>query len=431
MKFSHIKFLAVLSVFTALLVAPVLAQDDTFVYWGGLIFSEEANDGFVERIEEWGELRGVDVEVVMINQNETVQRVSAAIEAGTMPDALDLGSGHMLLLSQSDQLVPVTDLYEEMGEAHDGWLDSVDAVVTSEAYGGEVYGIPYAASGINILYRRMDVLDPAGFVEAPETWEEVAEMATAQDPPEHYGMGFALSNVGDANLTTTMLHGWGGRIADDEGKTCTIDSDETRAFLEWITGAFDDGLFPPGVTTWDGAGDNTAYQSGNALFIANPGSVYLNIRENDPELLEATRFSGLPGGPVTRIVPVSTVVRAIPASTSEEKQELARDLFQFLAEDEFMAEYMSAAIYGPAMQSQVDFVVFEESPVHVGLLDAALNGTPGTFPEVDNAAYAEYQTNFLTPQMIQRVVVEGVSIDDAVMETQEACQAIYDKNNEE
>jgi multiple sugar transport system substrate-binding protein len=45
----------------------------------------------VDRIEQWGEEKGIDVEVVMINQNETVQRVSAAVEAGTMPDALDMG----------------------------------------------------------------------------------------------------------------------------------------------------------------------------------------------------------------------------------------------------------------------------------------------------------------------------------------------------
>lgn len=415
-----------------LLTVPVAAQDDTFVYWGGLIFSEEANDAFVARVEEWGELRGVDVEVVMINQNETVQRVSAAIEAGTMPDALDLGRDFMLLLSQSDQLEPLTDLYAEIGEAHGGWLDSINSVVTSEAFGGEVYGIPYAASGANILYRRNDALEPAGYPDAPETWEELSEMAAAgQNPPENYGMGFALSNVGDANITTTMLQSWGGRIADDDGVTCTIDSEETREFLTWITAAFEDGLFPPGATTWDGAGDNTAYQSGNAIFIANPGSVYLNIRDTDPELAEWTRYSGLPGGPVMRVNPVTTVVRSIPASTSDEKKELAADLFAFLAEDEFMEAYMSAAIYGPAMESQVDFAVFSDSPVHVGLLDAALSGTAGSFPDVDNAAYAEYQTNFLTPGMVQRIVVDGLSIDDAIAETQSACQAIYDKHNEE
>ena len=75
----------------------------------------------------------------------------------------------------------------------------------------------------------------------------------------------------------------------------------------------------------------------------------------------------------------------------------------------------------------MDAPIFTESPVHAGLLDLALNGTFGAYPDVDNAAFAEYQTNFLTPRMVQRVVVDGISIDEAVQETQKACQAIYDK----
>ena len=64
-----------------------------------------------------------------------------------------------------------------------------------------------------------------------------------------------------------------------------------------------------------------------------------------------------------------------------------------------------------------------------GLLDLAQNGTPGAFPDLNNAAFAEYQNNFLTPKMIQRIVVDKISIDQAIKETQTACQLIYDKNN--
>jgi multiple sugar transport system substrate-binding protein len=419
--------LFVVLLFGMLIFTPTIAQDDTFVYWGGLIFSETANNAFVERIEQWGEERGVDVEVVMINQNETVQTVSAAIEAGTMPDALDLGRDFMLLLSQQDELVPLNDLYEQIGEEHGGWLESAASQVTSEEFGDNIYGIPYATSG-NVLYRRNDLLEPAGFPDAPETWEELGEMARAiNDPPNVYSMSFALSDVGDGNLTTTMLQSWGGRVADDEGQDCTLDSPETRAFLEWITQAYADGQFPPGATTWDGAGDNTAYQSGQAGFIANPGSVRNYLVENDPELAEATMYSALPAGPAMRISPVSTVVRSVPVSS--DKQDLAADLIAYLADDDFTAEYYSTAIFGPALEAHVDSPIFTESAVHVGLLDLALNGTPGAFPDVNNAAFAEYQTNFLTPGMIQRIVVDGLSIDEAVAETQAACQAIYDKHD--
>src|SRR5262249_16390604 len=197
---------------------------------------------------------------------------------------------------------------------------------------------------------------------------------------------------GDGNLTTSMLQSWGGRIADDAGKTCTIDSKETRDFLSWITDLFKKGAFPPGVTTWDGAGDNTAYQSGQALFIANPGSVYLNLKTNDPELAQSTKFSALPAGPKMQVPPQGPnfpVILTLSRFTDQ-----AKDLLAYLADDAFMTEYFAHAIYGPVLEGQQGFPIFKESPVHQGLLDLALNGTPPAFPDTNNAAFAEYQTNF-------------------------------------
>jgi multiple sugar transport system substrate-binding protein len=407
-------------------LAPIPAPaEGTFTYWGGLIFSDEANKMLVDRIKQWGQEKGIKVDVVMINQNETTQRVSAAIEAGTMPDALDMGRDLMLLLSQGGKLEALDAVYDQIGKAHGGWLKSADATNDPKDFGGHRYGIPFGTSG-NLINRRADVLEPAGFADPPKTWQELGDMALkAQKPPDTYGMGFALSNVGDGNLTTSMLQSWGGRIADDAGKTCTIDSQPTRDFLAWVADLYKKGAFPPGVTTWDGAGDNTAYQSGNALFIANPGSVYLNLLKNDPELAQGTKFSALPAGPKMQVAPQGPNLRVIP-STSRFKEE-AKDLLNYLADDAFMTEYFAKAIYGPVLNSQTSFPVFKDDPVHVGLLDLALNGTPPAFPDVNNAAFAEYQTNFLTPKMIQRIVVDNKSIDDAIKETQAACQAIYDK----
>lgn len=404
---------------------PSAGSGEVFTYWGGLIFSDAANQMVVDRVTQWGEERGVQTEVVMINQNETVQRVSAAIEAGTLPDALDVGRGFMLLLTQQEQLEPIDELYDEIGEMVGGWLPAAEEATNPDRYGGHRYGIPFSLGG-NVLYRRADVLEPAGYTAAPETWIELGEMAAAgQNPPETYGMGFALSNVGDGNLTTTMMQSWGGRVANEDGTACALDSQETRDFLTWITDAYNQGLFPPGATTFDGAGDNVAYQSGNALFIANPGSVYLYMRDNDPDLGEGTKYSALPAGPVMRIAPVDANVRVIPTTSGD--KELAKDLLKYMADPEFMKEYYYNAIYGPAAAGYQDAPIFTESPVHEGLLDLALNGTFGAFPDVDNPAFAEYQTNFLTPRMIQRVVVDGLSIDEAVAETQQACSDIYAK----
>ena len=117
-----------------------------------------------------GQSTGVEVDAVMINQNETVQRVSAAIEAGTMPDALDMGRDLMLLLSRSSKIEPLDDVYASVGKAHGGWLAATDAATNPKDFGGKIYGVPFGTSG-NVLNRRDDLLSAAGFKDPPATWE--------------------------------------------------------------------------------------------------------------------------------------------------------------------------------------------------------------------------------------------------------------------
>lgn len=406
--------------------APAVIQgSEQLTYWGGLIFSEAANDLLVETINNWGAENGIETEVVMINQNETNQRVSAAVEANTMPDALDLGLDLLLLLSTTEQLEDVTDVYESIGEAQGGWFESVANSVDPSLLGGMLTGVPFGAAG-NLLNSRRDVLEAAGLTPPPETWQELSDWARQAQEPPLFGMGFALSNVGDGNMQVSVMQSYGGRVADDEGQNCTVRSEETRAYLEWVTTAYADGLFPPGATVWDGAGDNTAYQSGQAIFIANPGSVYLGLIEDDPELAEATTFSSLPAGPIGVISPLQPNVRSIPRTTRD--VDAAKALITHLAEPEFMTEYYKVAIYGPVLQNQLDSDAWDD-PVHAGLADLAQNGTAPAYPDVFNTAYADFNTNFIVPRMVQRVVVDGYSIDEAMDEAQEQGQLIYDKYN--
>lgn len=404
--------------------APAVIQGSTkFTYWGGLIFSEEANNMLVEEIQAWGEQNNIEAEVVMINQNETNQKVSAAVESDTMPDALDMGLDLLLLLSQTGQLMDLSGTFDKIGEAHGGWFDSVANATDPSIYGGARTGVPFGSSG-NVLFRRTDILSEAGFTEAPQTWQELSDQAREAQAPPVFGMGLALSNVGDGNLQISVMQSYGGRIANDEGTEATIKSEETRAYLEWVTGAYEDGLFPPGVTTWDGAGDNTAYLSGQAIFIANTGSVTLAMNEDDPELAEATGYTALPAGPVMQVSPTNPNVRAVPASSAN--PDAAKALIEHLANPEFIEAYYNVAIYGPVLQDQASFPVFED-PVHGGLLDLVKNGTAPAEPDVFNAAYAEVSSTFLIPKMVQRVVIDNYTLDEAMDEAQEAAEEIYAK----
>lgn len=399
-----------------------------FKYWIGLTFPESSNDLEEKRIQAWADKVGVDVEVVKINQNEIVQQVSGALEAGSLPTALTVPYDLVQTMGPAGHLVPVDGAYKAVGEAHGGWLDSIDKASKAPSFGGKVYGVPFGFFG-NVLFRRADLLEPAGFNEAPKTWDELAQQGSkAATPPKTYGMGFALSNVLDGNLATSMLQSFGGRIADDAGEKCAIAGPATAEFLAWIKKQYDAKLYPPGAVTWDGAGDNNSYLAGQSVFIANTGSVYLSMKEDDPDLAEGTQYSALPAGPKMQVSPVDPRYRVVPKTTSAPGQVLAEDLFTSLADDTYMAEYMANATYGPVLKSQLAYPVYKDSPVHAGLLELANKGTAPAFPDVANAAYSDYQNSFSTPRMVQRVVVDNVPPAKAMADAQTACQATYDKH---
>jgi multiple sugar transport system substrate-binding protein len=407
---------------TTALAAPAIKKGSHLTFWGGLIFSDEANKFLTDSVNKWGADNGVTTEVVMINQNETVQKVSAAVTAGSMPDVLDLGLDLLSLLSKQGTFLSLEDLYGDIGKAQGGWFPGVDKAVTLP--NGHT-GIPFGVSG-NLLLRRDDVLKPAGFPDAPKTWEELVTQATAVNKPPLFGLGLALSNVGDGNVQMSVLQSYGGRIADDDGKNAAIKSDATKEYLAWVKDAWDKKLFPPGNTTWDGAGDNQSYLAGQSAFIANTGSVGIAAKTQDPDLYAATLYSSLPGGPKGVVSPLNPNLRAIPKTSKN--PDTAKALIEYLSSPEFLDAYYKSAIYGPVLQAQAKFKAFDGSdPIHAGLLDLVKNGTAPGAPDVFNTAYADVSNNFIVPKMVQRVVIDNWDADKAIDEAQTQIQAIYDK----
>ena len=407
------------------LAAPAVLKGTSLTYWGGLIFSDKANRLLTEEINRWGADNGVKTEVVMINQNETVQKVSAAIASNTMPDALDLNLDLLLVLSRQNVFLPVDDLYATIGKAQGGWVKAIDMASEMKSGAGARFGIPFGVSG-NMLHRRHDLLNAAGFPNPPATWEELVAQSVKVTKGNVFGMGLALSNVGDGNTQVGVLQSYGGRLADDTGRKAALKSDATRNYLRWVKDAWDKKLFPPGVTTWDGAGDNNAYAAGQAVFVANTGSVGLAARNDDPDLYKGTGYSSLPGGPKGIVSPIAPNLRVIP--TRSKNPEAAKALIGHLAGPDFMKAYFASAIYGPVLEAQSKLDVFDgRDPILAGLLDLARRGTAPGFPDVYNPAYADAWNNFVVPKMIQRVVVDSWDFDRAMDEAQKQTQAIYDK----
>lgn len=406
------------------------ASGKSYTYWIGLIFSDIANQTAVDQINKWAGSKGIKADPVLVNQNNTAAQVTAALTAGTMPDALDMGSGLMLQLGKTN-LMDLSSLYTELGSRYGGWNKGA-LVFGDSSYAGKGLGIPYGING-NLLNRRLDLIAAVkGKKTPPLTWEDTLAVALSTKVPGAFG--FNTGNVGDGeSIFGVQFHDYGGRIADDAGKKCTIDTAATRNFLTFTKKALTSGGYASDSSNSDGAWDNNKYLGGKTVFIANPGSVYttmLNgsaVWEKNPTMAKNTGFSALPGGPVMRISPNDAQLRVIPKSTKY--PELGKDLIRYLSQVGQIKAYYAAAIYGPVLKQYNSFSFWRVSvdPARAGLFDLAANGTFGNFPDVNNAAIGEFTGGFGISKMAQRYLYGGKTMDETIAEAQSTCQAIYDK----
>lgn len=398
-----------------------------FTYWIGLIFSDEANRLAVEQINDWAALRGIQANPILVNQNNLNAQVTAAITAGTMPDAFDASNGLVLQLGAKN-LLNVQSVMDGLIRKN-GKLNPAAGFYNSSGFAAKGLGVPYGING-NLINRRLDLVKTK---KAPATWEELATQAKAA-MPSGGGMGFNTGNTGDAEeVFSAMFHSYGGRFADNAGKVCTIDAKGTRDFLTAVKKFYNMGVYATDSTNSDGAWDNNKYLGGKTAFIANPGSVYTTLIggsatwDPNPTLAKNTGFSALPGGPVTRVAPTGAWLRV--ASSTTKYPLLAKDLINYLMQKKQMRAYYESAIYGPSFSGFNSFTFWRKSvdPARSGLFEMAKFGVTGRFPDVNNAAIAEFNSGFGMSKMVQRFLFDKVSMDKAIDEAQASCAAIYKK----
>ena len=172
------------------------AQEKTLRFWMWNTFAPEADEVMQEMILAWGEENGVTIEISRDADGNQQTKVMPSLEAGTLPDALFVGSGPALLMRNAGGTTNLTDAFNEIGEAHGGWQTNSDTYVMRE---GEVHFMPYSIDTPMVHYR-MDWAEEAG-VEIPEgqwTWDQVRDVSmqvqqyTEEQGDTKYGLGFGV-----------------------------------------------------------------------------------------------------------------------------------------------------------------------------------------------------------------------------------------------
>ncbi|HEX6709217.1 MAG TPA: ABC transporter substrate-binding protein [Rubrobacter sp.] len=196
---------------------------------------------------------------------------------------VDVISGDVIWPAQFAASGWISDLSSRFGEDLRG--AHLPAAINSNTFEGAVYGVPWFTDA-GMLYYRKDLLEKAGFSEAPETWEELEEQAkkVMRDSGTRYGYVFqgAEYEGGVVNGLEFIWNSGGDVLAPGNLEKVTVDDPKAVEGLKTARGTVTSGVAPEAVPSYKEYESYTVFLNGDAVFMRNWPNVY--ARAADPSL---------------------------------------------------------------------------------------------------------------------------------------------------
>ncbi|QIN78250.1 extracellular solute-binding protein [Rubrobacter marinus] len=218
---------------------------------------------------------------------------------------IDLIGGDVIWPAQLAAPGYIADLSDRFPEEERA--NFLEGPIESNTFEGAVYGVPWFTDA-GMLYRRVDLLEQAGFTEPPATWDELKEQVRAvqeqvPDAPR-YGFVFQGSNYEGAVVNgLEYIYSAGGRVlAEGSSDEVVIDSPESAEGLSIERSMVEEGIAPQAVANFTETESQEAFLQGDAIFCRN--WPYLYALTTDPE--------------GSQITPEQVGVSALPAAEGGE-----------------------------------------------------------------------------------------------------------------
>ena len=379
-----------------------------------------ADDAVQKRAEEWGAKNGVEIQFDKIAEKDFDFKITTAVQNKTGPDIAMFRTSTPILFQ--DALVDVSDIAKALIAKHGEFYPANKA----QTFTGTGYvAIPWYTIFPTWMYR-IDLLNKAN-VKVPDTYEDVPKVARAVANPSQglYGFGIALSRSRDGILfCQSVLWAFGMKLASEDGKTITFNSPQTLAGLKYIVDLAK--VMPPGVTGWDDSSNNTAWLAGKLAMTTNAPSIYYQTKTQNPELAANTGHAIWPKGPAGRPVMMDTYSLGILKFSPN--QELAKDLLRYLTADEGYQNFYTAGqgFQDPVFPDLAKLPVFQD-PKLKPIIDTLPYGRVSGWPGPVTRGAAEVEAQGVMTDMVQRVLVDHLTPEQALDEATKRMQGIYGK----
>lgn len=377
-------------------------------------FSPSADDALRNLVQRWGDAN--NVELTLLDTMPAGQ--AELLESGAFPDCGM--SWELNAWITNDVLAETTEIIAELDGYAGGYLEN--ALLPSRMEGKQ-WAIPFALVN-SVFFVRQDKLGTAG-LPLPTTWEDVVLMAEAiTEPEEFWGWGMQIGTSGDTETAfRTKLWSYGGSVWDSEGRPA-LDSTATRQVLELMQATWLAGVVPPDAPEWTDSGNNEAYLAGRVGMVLNAGSL-LNQLQEDSALLANTAVLPPPAGPSGRLSP-GDVRHWVIFKTAQ--VDLCRDLTTWLFAPDHINDFYAAGTgyFLPVYQDLLDDPIWQE-PNRQVLAGQAANTVVTGYPGPITPWAVDARADGVIGDMIRHVLLDGWSVEEAVVEATDALQGYYDE----
>lgn len=195
------------------------SENVTIRFWDG-----NWNEETFEKIRElWNEEHpNIEIEAEFLVDNGMSDKYTLALSNGTAPDVVSCALDWTTTFGSAGLLAPLNDYVEKDGIDLNQY---VQGALNASTIDGNLYALPFRSETYALFYN-VDILEAAGYTKAPETWDEVLEIAQACNSGDVAGYGVCGTNYGNFSFQyITMLRSSGGTILTQDNTASALNSD--------------------------------------------------------------------------------------------------------------------------------------------------------------------------------------------------------------
>jgi sn-glycerol 3-phosphate transport system substrate-binding protein len=349
MKTRRFRGLLVSSIVFFVLLAAVMAPAAPVkvVYWRALTGAAgDVQDELVKRFN--AAQSGVSAEAQFQGAYaEVVQKLLAAMAAGSVPDLVLLDSPFVALFAKDGALVQL----DKFASAPKTGLDLkgfIGGLIKDGYYKGKLYALPFMRS-TPLLYFNRDMFAEAGLPDrAPETWDDFREYCRKMTKPDRYGASFTLGTTTAHWYLQGAIYSFGGEVSDENFNIKLESAPAIAAAQLWQDLVFKDKTAIAGnVPAGDAQNDLLTGRAGMAF--GSTGSM--------ANVMSRAKFRvgiGFMPAKVKHAVPVGGSVLAM-TSTDKARQAATWELMKFLTNPASNSTIVVTTGYMPISKAAMEY----------------------------------------------------------------------------